>query len=195
MTGMPIYEYRCGACRRKVSIFWRSLSAVDDAKAECTFCGSRGLTRLVSRVRVIRGGSHADAAPEGDDDVLREMENVDENDPRALGRFMRKLASESGEDMPPEFSEVISRLEKGESPEAIEQQMGDLLGSEDGPPGMMDDDYGAPPPDPTAEADKKAEAEDRKKVEKKRTLAMKGKPRRSSTRRASKPRTRAKPKA
>lgn len=175
MTAMPIYEYRCGACRRKVSIFWRSLSAVNDAKAECTHCGSRGLIRLVSRVRVIRGGAQADAAPEGDDNLLREMENVDENDPRALGRFMRKLASESGEDMPSEFNEVIGRLEKGESPEAIEQQMGDLLGGEDGAAGMMDDDYGTPPPDPSADADKKAEAEDRKKTEKKRTVAMKGK--------------------
>jgi hypothetical protein len=60
---------------------------------------------------------------------------VDENDPKSMARFMRKMASEmgdeAGEAMPPEFDEVVGRLEAGESPESIEQTMGDVLGGGD----------------------------------------------------------------
>ena len=49
-----------------------------------------------------------------------------EDDPRALGRLMRKMGQEMGEDTGPEFDEVVSRLEKGEDPEQIERDMPDL---------------------------------------------------------------------
>jgi hypothetical protein len=52
--------------------------------------------------------------------------DVDENDPRAMGRMMRQMSSELGEEMPPEFDEVVGRLEAGESPEEIEQSMPEL---------------------------------------------------------------------
>ena len=155
---MPIYEYRCSNCKRKVSIFWRSLSAVDESTARCTYCGSAGLSRLVSKVRVIRGGSSGDdsssgsgAGGEADDMDLPGMEGLDENDPRSLGRFLRKMASETGENMGPEFDEVVGRLEKGEDPEKIEESMGDLFGE---PPGGMDDDMGmGMPAEPAASAE------------------------------------------
>ena len=62
--------------------------------------------------------------------LLGEMDGVDENDPRSLGRFMRRMAEETGEDVGPEFNEIIGRLERGEDPERIEQDMGDILGDE-----------------------------------------------------------------
>src|SRR5215203_5393757 len=99
---MPIYEYRCQHCGRKQSIFWRSLSAVNEAGAKCERCGSNKLTRLMSKVRVVRAG-RSEPAGGNDDAMLDEMSNIDENDPRALGRFMRKMAAESGEDMGAEF--------------------------------------------------------------------------------------------
>jgi hypothetical protein len=43
---------------------------------------------------------------------------------------MRKMAAESGEEMDPEFDEVIGRLEAGEDPESIEASMPDA-GSDD----------------------------------------------------------------
>jgi hypothetical protein len=131
----------------------------------------------MSRVRVVRAGSRSDAGPT-DDAMLDEMSNIDENDPRALGRFMRKMAAESGEDMGPEFDEVVGRLEKGEDPERIEKDMGDLFGDENAGMGSMsdyDDPYGAPPEDPSAKADKAAEAKDKKATEKRKTVAMKQK--------------------
>ena len=50
---------------------------------------------------------------------------LDENDPKSLARFMRKMGKELGEEMPEEFDEMCRRLEKGESPEDIEQSMGE----------------------------------------------------------------------
>ena len=151
---MPIHEYRCPVCKRRVSVFFRSLAAVDHGAATCSYCGSRGLVRLVSRVRVLRGAGPA-AGPADDDAGLdgieREMSSLDENDPRSLGRFMRKVATQARDDgaeaFGPEFDEVVNRLERGESPEAIEQSMGDAFGGEasDG----MDDLMGGPPaPEP-----------------------------------------------
>jgi Flp pilus assembly protein TadB len=49
-----------------------------------------------------------------------------EDDPKAMGRLMRQMQSELGEDIGPEFDEVVSRLEKGEDPEQIEKDMPDL---------------------------------------------------------------------
>lgn len=54
--------------------------------------------------------------------------DLDESDPRSLGRFMRRMSAEMGEDMGDEFDEVVGRLEAGESPEDIEQSMPDLGG-------------------------------------------------------------------
>jgi len=182
MSGMPIYEYRCLDCGRKVSIFWRSLSAVDDKAARCERCGSRRLVRLVSRVRVMRGSTDAlDSSGDMDDALLDEMANLDENDPRALGRFMRKMAEQSGEDLGPEFEEVVGRLEKGEDPEEIEKRMGDIFSDEMGKP---DDDFAGPSEDPTAKAEKEAEEQDKKATAKRRTVAMKSKRKTTSTKRS-----------
>jgi hypothetical protein len=54
--------------------------------------------------------------------------DLDENDPRSIARFMRKMGDEMGEDLGPEFGEVVDRLEAGESPEDIEKEMPDLGG-------------------------------------------------------------------
>jgi hypothetical protein len=56
------------------------------------------------------------------------MPDFDESDPKSLGRWMRKMSDEVGEDLGPEFDEVVGRLEAGESPEDIEESMPDLMG-------------------------------------------------------------------
>jgi hypothetical protein len=40
-----------------------------------------------------------------------------------MGRFMREMSRDMGEDLGDEFDEVAGRLESGESPESIEQSM------------------------------------------------------------------------
>jgi Flp pilus assembly protein TadB len=57
---------------------------------------------------------------------------VDENDPRSMARMMRRMGSEMGEELPEEFNDVVDRLEAGESPEEIEQDMPDLGGGSGG---------------------------------------------------------------
>ena len=59
--------------------------------------------------------------------------DVDENDPRSIGKFMRRMGNEMGEDMGPEFDEMVGRLEAGENPESIEADMPDLGEPESGP--------------------------------------------------------------
>jgi len=59
---------------------------------------------------------------------LSDFPDLDENDPRSLGRWMRKMSAEIGEDLGPEFDEVVGRLEAGESPEEIEKSMPELMG-------------------------------------------------------------------
>jgi len=58
-----------------------------------------------------------------------EMAGMDENnpDPKQLGRLMRKMAEASGQKLPGEMQEMLARLEKGEDPEALEEQFGDAL--------------------------------------------------------------------
>ncbi len=139
---MPIYEYRCADCQKKVSVFFRSFSAVDQAQPRCPICQGTHLTKMVSKVRVIRGAASS-GGDDGFDDSM--LDDVNENDPRSLGRMMRRMADETGEDMGPEFGEVVNRLEKGEDPEAIEKSMPELaeMGGDDGGPSssMMDDDF------------------------------------------------------
>ncbi|MFN8596774.1 MAG: zinc ribbon domain-containing protein [Anaerolineae bacterium] len=128
---MPIYEYRCADCKKKVSVFFRSFSAVDHAAARCPICNGQHLTRLISKVRVIRGGTSSASGDNFDDSMF---DDVNENDPRSLGRMMRRMADESGEDLGPEFGEVVGRLEKGEDPESIEKSMpelGEMMGGAD----------------------------------------------------------------
>jgi len=140
---MPIYEYRCPNCKRKVSIFFRSLSSVDHKSARCPNCNSSGLLRLMSRVRVIRGSSKSIDSGDGEEFADDMLDGLDENDPRSMGHFMRKMAEESGEGMPAEFNEVVNRLEKGESPEDIEKSMpelGEMMGDAEGGDSMSGGD-------------------------------------------------------
>ena len=121
---VPIYEYYCKDCKRRVSVFWRSFSQVDAETVSCPRCGGSELTRLVSRVRQVRSEESRMedlADPSG-------MPDFDENDPKSMGRWMRQMSKEVGEDLGPEFDEVVGRLESGEDPESIEKSMPELMG-------------------------------------------------------------------
>ena len=125
---MPIYEYYCRDCERRVSIFWRTFSDAESGEATCPRCDGTNLTRLVSRVRVVRS-EESRLEDLADPSMLADF---DENDPKSMGRMMRRMADEVGEDLGPEFDEVVGRLESGEDPEEIEKSMPDLMG-EGGP--------------------------------------------------------------
>lgn len=124
---MPIYEYRCADCRRRVSVFWRSISDAQDSPPRCPRCGGANLTRLVSRVAVLRSEESRldDLADPG------ALAGLDEDDPKSVARWMRKMSNEMGEDLGPEFDEVVDRLESGQSPEEIEESLPDIGAGDD----------------------------------------------------------------
>ncbi len=128
---MPIYEYRCNNCGRRLTRFWRSFSEIGETPPCCSFCGGEHLTRLVSRVSVVRS---EESRLEGLADPSS-LAGLDESDPKSMGRWMRNMSREMGEDLGPEFDEVIDRLESGQSPEDIEEAMPDLGGE----PGVGDE--------------------------------------------------------
>ena len=49
-----------------------------------------------------------------------------EDDPKEMARAMKKMGNEMGEELPPEFNEVVDRLESGQSPDEIESASPDL---------------------------------------------------------------------
>jgi putative FmdB family regulatory protein len=136
---MPIYEYRCGACRRRVSVFFRSFGAVGEAT--CPRCGSADLTRLMSRVAMVRGGGGAESDG-GDDDLdpTGILAGLDEDDPRAVARWARRMSDEMGEPMEPEFEAALSRIEAGEDPERVMDEVDGEAGGEAGDGDLGGDD-------------------------------------------------------
>jgi hypothetical protein len=97
-------------------------------RVTCPVCGGKQLSRLIGRVRVAKSeGQRLEAM--SDPSFLS---GVDENDPKSVARAMKKMGNEMGEDLPPEFDEITSRLESGESPESIEKTMPELAGDAGG---------------------------------------------------------------
>ena len=124
---MPNYNYRCQACKRRVTLLI-SFAEYESAAPICPHCGSDRLRRRIGRVAIARSeDAHFDSL--ADEDVLA---GLDEDDPQSLGRLMRKMSTEMGEDLGDEFGEVVDRLEKGQSPEDIEKALPDLGGDAGG---------------------------------------------------------------
>lgn len=107
---MPIYEYGCQDCRKRTSVFVRSMNVAVEPR--CAHCGGRKLRRLISRVAVARRGS---GSPDDFDD--RSLAGVDENDPRSVARWARKMRDEMGEELGPDFDQAIEQMEEGRFPE------------------------------------------------------------------------------
>jgi putative FmdB family regulatory protein len=123
---MPYYDFHCEACRRRNRLFY-TYAEYDTAVPQCRHCGSNQLKRLISRVALAKSeDSRLEAM--ADDSMLA---GLDEEDPRSLGRFMRKMSREMGEDLGDEFSEVVDRLESGEAPDDIEKSMPELAAGAD----------------------------------------------------------------
>jgi putative FmdB family regulatory protein len=108
---MPIYDYRCQGCGRRISLLFQTYAAADNAT--CPRCGSQDLSRLVTRFAVVRSEeSRLDDAADP-----AEFGDVDEDDPRSVARWARRMGKELGEDLGPEYEEMIDRMEAGEMPD------------------------------------------------------------------------------
>ena len=116
---MPIYEYRCGSCRRRVQVFFRSFSSVGSAK--CPNCQSTDLQRVPSRVTIGRSESSYE-------DFLSDPSNLDSVDyenPRAMADWARRMGEAAGVEMDNDYEDMLDQMASGEDP-------GDLMGGDGG---------------------------------------------------------------
>ena len=144
---MPIYEFLCPSCNVIYSFLSRT---IDTRKVpSCPKCGAEDLRRVPSRfgVSASRKSAEGDTGGQGPDlddprverelmKLAAEMEGMDENDPRQMARAVRKMAEIAGEPVTPAMEEMIRRLEAGEDPERVEEELGDALEEEMGEDGM-----------------------------------------------------------
>ena len=130
---MPTYDFVCLDCHQRFEIFM-SFSEYGSRKLKCVHCSSLNVRRRMTKVRIARSEeSRMDGI--ADESALEGLED----DPRALGKMIKKMGREMGEDLPPDFDDMAERLEAGQSPEEIEASMPDLGADSDASAGMDDD--------------------------------------------------------
>jgi putative FmdB family regulatory protein len=137
---MPIYEFACPKCRRIFSFLSKRVNPAHPPV--CPKCGCKKLSKQVSRFAMskgLKGPAAGDGPPMPDFDdprvarvmmeMERDMEHLDENNPRHMALMMKKMKDLMPPgSVPKELDTAIKRLEAGEDPEKIEADMGDVLG-------------------------------------------------------------------
>ena len=142
---MPIYEFACPKCRKIFSFLSKRLKP--DRLPVCPKCGNKKMSKQVSRFAMTRGLKEPAARTEAEDggppmpdmddprverammEMERDLEHLDENNPKHMAHMMRKMKDLMPPgSVPKELDVAIKRLEAGEDPEKIEEDMGDLLG-------------------------------------------------------------------
>lgn len=142
---MPIYEFACPKCRRIFSFL--SKRVAPDRLPVCPKCGNKKMSKRISRFALTRKLAEPTAKtgaepgeppmPDMDDprvaramaEMERDMEHLDENNPRHMAHMMKKMKDLMPPgSVPKELDLAIKRLEAGEDPEKIEADMGDALG-------------------------------------------------------------------
>jgi putative FmdB family regulatory protein len=127
---MPTYDFICNNCNQRFDVFL-TFAEYGKKTVTCVHCKSRNVRRRMTKVRIAKSD---DSRMESMADEFSGIESL-EDDPKAMGRMMRKMGKEMGDDLPPEFDDVVGRLEAGQSPEEIESAIPDL-----GNAGSSDDD-------------------------------------------------------
>lgn len=136
---MPIYEFYCEDCHTIYNFFSRRVNT--GKVPACPRCGRPRLERRVSLFSVSKGRRDEEEGdmPDLDEERMErtmmelagEMEGVDEDNPREAARLIRRLYDATGMRLGGGMEEAIRRMEAGEDPERIEEEMGDVLEAED----------------------------------------------------------------
>jgi putative FmdB family regulatory protein len=106
---MPLYEYWCQQCRRKLMLYSPTFSGT---VPPCPQCGKETLQRLPSTFSV-RSKTYKDVY----EDILSDSQltrGMTADDPRALAEWNRRMSQ--GEEVAPEYEDMVGRMEKGEMP-------------------------------------------------------------------------------
>jgi putative FmdB family regulatory protein len=136
---MPIYEFYCPRCNTIYNFFSRTINTT--AQPWCPRCRQVRLNRQMSAFAITgraKGGEDTEELPIDEqkmaramETLSREAEQINEDDPRQAAALMRKLSHMTGMELGPGMDEAIRRMERGEDPEAVEAEMGDLLEGEE----------------------------------------------------------------
>lgn len=136
---MPIYEFYCNHCHMIFNFFTGSVNI--ETMPDCPKCKKTKLIRQMSTFAISKKRGDQEEMPMPDLDeskmakamnhLAREAEHLNEEDPRQAATLMRKLTDMTGLDLGPGMEEALTRMEAGEDPEKIEEEMGDLLEGED----------------------------------------------------------------
>ncbi|UCD34841.1 MAG: zinc ribbon domain-containing protein [Nitrospiraceae bacterium] len=137
---MPIYEFFCQQCNRIYRFLSRTVNT--EKTPHCPKCGDVKLKRQVSLFAAVSGkkdSTDESGMPPIDESKMeqamtmlaREAGGINENDPRQAAALMRKLSQAAGLKMGASMEEALNRMERGDDPEQIEQEMGDIVGHEE----------------------------------------------------------------
>jgi len=132
---MPIYEFYCERCNTIFNFYSKSITT--NKQPSCPQCKTMKLKRLLSSFSVLRESSQGESEESLPFDeekmekaggmLAQEGENINEADPKQAAHLMRRLSEMTGLDMGKGMKEAMNRLEAGEDPEKIEEEMGDIL--------------------------------------------------------------------
>ena len=135
---MPIYEFFCERCNTVFNFYSKTTNT--SKQPTCPHCRDVKLKRCLSSFSVLRKGpgeDSEDALPFDEEKMekaagmlAQEAENINEDDPRQAAQVMRKLSEMTGLKMGKGMQEAIERMEAGEDPEKIEEEIGDLIEEE-----------------------------------------------------------------
>ena len=138
---MPIYEYYSADTHKIYSFYARKLVRAD-VVPRCPDSPGKKMERVLSpfaitgrakeKTEEAGGEGMPDLDPRQEAEMMKlagEMSGMDEGnpDPRQLGRLMRRMMDITGEKMPEPMVEMLARMEKGEDPEKLEEEYGDVL--------------------------------------------------------------------
>ena len=136
---MPIYEFYCSDCNVIFNFFSRTVNT--SKKPKCPRCKKKALSRQVSLFSFTgkaKEDGDMDDLPIDESKMEKAMEalageadKINEDDPRPAANLMRKLSDMTGLKLGSGMEEALARMEKGEDPETIEAEMGDLLEGEE----------------------------------------------------------------
>jgi len=111
---MPIYEFMCQNCHRRLCFLVRDISAPFAQK--CSSCGNTNLSRVISgfayhkSLKTVWEESGESTVHPGDDYY---------KDPRNIGRWVENKFQDMGQELPSQIQEEIQAAREGVLPEPL----------------------------------------------------------------------------